>query len=75
MSSSTEACAGADPQPINVLGNYTQNAGGTLQLKRSGLRGYAIDNEEKNRVFAASAQPCAVILESYLQHQRLGAGV
>ena len=23
---------GADPQPINVLGNYTQNAGGTLQL-------------------------------------------
>ena len=23
---------GADPQPINVLGNYTQNAGGALQL-------------------------------------------
>jgi fibronectin-binding autotransporter adhesin len=23
---------GADPQPINVKGNYTQNAGGTLQL-------------------------------------------
>ena len=23
---------GADPQPINVLGNYTQNAAGTLQL-------------------------------------------
>jgi outer membrane autotransporter protein len=27
---------GADPQPINVLGNYTQNAGGTLQLNISG---------------------------------------
>jgi autotransporter-associated beta strand protein len=24
---------GADPQPINVKGNYTQNAGGTLQLQ------------------------------------------
>ena len=27
---------GADPQPINVKGNYTQNAGGTLQLQVSG---------------------------------------
>jgi hypothetical protein len=27
---------GADPQPINVLGNYTQNAGGTLQLNIAG---------------------------------------
>jgi outer membrane autotransporter protein len=27
---------GADPQPINVLGNYTQNSGGTLQLNISG---------------------------------------
>jgi fibronectin-binding autotransporter adhesin len=27
---------GADPQPINVLGNYTQNAGGTLQLSLAG---------------------------------------
>jgi fibronectin-binding autotransporter adhesin len=27
---------GADPQPINVLGNYTQNAGGTLQLSIAG---------------------------------------
>jgi autotransporter-associated beta strand protein len=26
----------ADPQPINVLGNYTQNAGGTLQLSVAG---------------------------------------
>ena len=26
----------ADPQPINVLGNYTQNAGGTLQLQVAG---------------------------------------
>jgi fibronectin-binding autotransporter adhesin len=26
----------ADPQPINVLGNYTQNAGGTLQLSIAG---------------------------------------
>jgi outer membrane autotransporter protein len=25
-----------DPQPINVLGNYTQNAGGTLQLQVAG---------------------------------------
>ncbi len=28
----------ADPQPINVKGNYTQNAGGTLQLKVAGAR-------------------------------------
>ena len=27
---------GADPQPINVKGNYTQNAGGTLQLRVAG---------------------------------------
>ena len=27
---------GADPQPINVKGHYTQNAGGTLQLKVAG---------------------------------------
>jgi hypothetical protein len=27
---------GADPQPINVLGNYTQNAGATLRLNISG---------------------------------------
>ena len=27
---------GADPQPINVLGNYTQNVGGTLQLNIAG---------------------------------------
>jgi outer membrane autotransporter protein len=27
---------GADPQPINVLGNYTQNAAGTLQLNIAG---------------------------------------
>jgi autotransporter-associated beta strand protein len=27
---------GADPQPINVKGNYTQNAGGTLQLQVAG---------------------------------------
>jgi outer membrane autotransporter protein len=27
---------GADPQPINVRGNYTQNAGGTLQLQVAG---------------------------------------
>jgi outer membrane autotransporter protein len=27
---------GADPQPINVFGNYTQNAGGTLQLSIAG---------------------------------------
>ena len=27
---------GADPQPINVQGNYTQNAGGTLQLNIAG---------------------------------------
>ena len=27
---------GADPQAINVLGNYTQNAGGTLQLNIAG---------------------------------------
>jgi autotransporter-associated beta strand protein len=27
---------GADPQPINVKGNYTQNAGGTLQLNVAG---------------------------------------
>ncbi len=26
----------ADPQPINVRGNYTQNAGGTLQLRLGG---------------------------------------
>jgi len=26
----------ADPQPINVLGSYTQNAGGTLQLNIAG---------------------------------------
>src|SRR5271165_4117837 len=26
----------ADPQPINVKGNYTQNAGGTLQLQLAG---------------------------------------
>ena len=26
----------ADPQPINVKGNYTQNAGGTLQLNVAG---------------------------------------
>jgi outer membrane autotransporter protein len=26
----------ADPQPINVRGNYTQNAGGTLQLQVAG---------------------------------------
>jgi outer membrane autotransporter protein len=26
----------ADPQPINVFGNYTQNAGGTLQLNIAG---------------------------------------
>jgi outer membrane autotransporter protein len=26
----------ADPQPINVLGNYAQNAGGTLQLNIAG---------------------------------------
>ena len=27
---------GADPQPINVLGNYSQNVGGTLQLNIAG---------------------------------------
>jgi outer membrane autotransporter protein len=27
---------GADPQPINVKGNYTQNAGGTLELQIAG---------------------------------------
>jgi outer membrane autotransporter protein len=27
---------GADPQPINVLGNYTQNSAGTLQLNVAG---------------------------------------
>jgi outer membrane autotransporter protein len=27
---------GADPRPINVKGNYTQNAGGTLQLNLAG---------------------------------------
>jgi autotransporter-associated beta strand protein len=27
---------GADPQPINVNGNYTQSAGGTLQLRLGG---------------------------------------
>ena len=27
---------GADPQPINVKGNYTQNAGGSLQLQVAG---------------------------------------
>ena len=27
---------GADPQPINVKGHYTQNAGGTLQLEVAG---------------------------------------
>ena len=27
---------GADPQPINVKGNYTQNAGGTLRLQVAG---------------------------------------
>jgi outer membrane autotransporter protein len=27
---------GADPQPINVLGNYTQNAGGILRLNIAG---------------------------------------
>src|SRR5258708_39514933 len=27
---------GADPQPINVKGNYTQSAGGTLQLQVAG---------------------------------------
>ena len=27
---------GADPQPINVKGNYTQNGGGTLQLNVAG---------------------------------------
>ena len=27
---------GADPQPINVKGNYAQNAGGTLQLQVAG---------------------------------------
>jgi outer membrane autotransporter protein len=27
---------GADPQPINVKGNYTQNAGGTLELQVAG---------------------------------------
>ena len=29
---------GADPQPINVKGNYTQNAGGTLQLQVAGAK-------------------------------------
>jgi len=28
---------GADPQPINVKGNYTQNAGGTLRVEIAGL--------------------------------------
>jgi outer membrane autotransporter protein len=28
---------GADPQPINVKGNYTQNAGGALQLQVAGV--------------------------------------
>ena len=28
----------ADPQPINVKGNYTQNAGGTLQLQVAGAK-------------------------------------
>src|SRR4029077_567810 len=27
----------ADPQPINVKGNYTQNAGGPLQLRLGGI--------------------------------------
>ena len=27
----------SDPQPINVIGNYTQNAGGTLQLRLGGV--------------------------------------
>ena len=36
MSSLTEVSWAADPQPINVLGNYTQNAGGTLQLNIAG---------------------------------------
>jgi hypothetical protein len=28
----------ADPQPINVKGNYTQNAGGTLLLQVAGAK-------------------------------------
>ena len=36
MSWSTAGFCNADPQPINVKGNYTQNAGGTLQLQVAG---------------------------------------
>ena len=31
-----EGILGADPQPINVKGDYTQNPGGTLQLQIAG---------------------------------------
>ena len=36
MLRSTAGILKADPQPINVKGNYTQNAGGTLQLQVAG---------------------------------------
>ena len=35
---------GADPEPINVLGNYTQNAGGTLQLEVNGITAGQFDS-------------------------------
>jgi outer membrane autotransporter protein len=35
---------GADPEPINVLGNYTQNAGGTLQLQVNGINAGQFDS-------------------------------
>jgi outer membrane autotransporter protein len=38
----------ADPQQINVLGNYTQNAGGTLQLQVSGVQAGQFDSLNVN---------------------------
>ena len=39
----------ADPQPINVKGNYTQTAGGTLQLQVAGASPGQYDYLERRR--------------------------
>jgi outer membrane autotransporter protein len=38
----------ADPQPIHVFGNYTQNAGGTLQLQVNGINAGQFDSLNVN---------------------------
>ena len=49
---------GADPQPINVKGNYAQNAGGTLQLQVAGANPGQYDtlNVGGNAAFGGTLQ-------------------